>query len=173
MYGRGRCVLAALLEPVACRAGGYHGMAVWPDYPPRDDLAAHEVQHLNHLVPRSSSRVELLLQLPKRVLRNRLMHSPSPADRASRPITCCHLLLQLPTRCDEAALDAIAQHFRLLRGLCVARSRLWQCWPYDRRSRGRRCKVFMKRCSATLLGPSSTRDRWTDANQPWRARWAA
>ena len=24
-----------------------------------------------------------------------------------------------PTRCDEAALDAIAQHFRLLRGLCV------------------------------------------------------
>ena len=36
--------------------------------PPRDDLAAHEVQHLNHLVPRSSSRVELLLQLPQRVL---------------------------------------------------------------------------------------------------------
>ena len=52
-------------------------------------------------------------------VRDRLMHSPLPADRASRPITCCHLLLQFPTRCDEAALDAIAQHFRLLRGLCV------------------------------------------------------
>jgi len=49
--------------------------------------------------------------------------------------------------------------------------RLWLRWPYDRRSRGRRCKVFMKCCSATLLGPSSTRDRWTDADQPWRARW--
>ena len=34
-----------------------------------------------------------------------------------------------------------------------ARSRLWLRWPYDRRSRGRRCKVFMKCCSATLLGP--------------------
>eukprot|EP00964_Phaeocystis_antarctica_P112624 scaffold76753_cov30-Phaeocystis_antarctica.AAC.1 len=44
---------------------------------------------------------------------------------------------------------------------------------YDRRSRGRRCKVSMKCCSATLLGPSSTRDRWTDADQPRRARWAA
>ena len=29
------------------------------EHPPRDDLAAHEVQHFNHLVPRSSSRVEL------------------------------------------------------------------------------------------------------------------
>ena len=37
------------------------------EHPPRDDLAAHEVQHLNHLVPLSSSRVELLLQLPQRV----------------------------------------------------------------------------------------------------------
>ena len=37
------------------------------EHPRRDDLAAHEVQHLNHLVPRSSSRVELLLQLPQRV----------------------------------------------------------------------------------------------------------
>eukprot|EP00964_Phaeocystis_antarctica_P015611 scaffold8633_cov29-Phaeocystis_antarctica.AAC.1 len=27
-----------LLEPVACRAGGYHGMAVWPD-PGRLDVA--------------------------------------------------------------------------------------------------------------------------------------
>eukprot|EP00964_Phaeocystis_antarctica_P018487 scaffold10215_cov47-Phaeocystis_antarctica.AAC.2 len=36
------------------------------EHPPRDDLAAHEVQHLNHLVPRSNSRVELLLQLPQR-----------------------------------------------------------------------------------------------------------
>ena len=27
------------------------------EHPPRDDLAAHEVQHLNHLVPRSSSRL--------------------------------------------------------------------------------------------------------------------
>ena len=45
-------------------------------------------------------------------VRDRLMHSPLPADRASRPITCCHLLLQFPTRCDEAALDAIAQHAR-------------------------------------------------------------
>eukprot|EP00964_Phaeocystis_antarctica_P063170 scaffold37893_cov87-Phaeocystis_antarctica.AAC.1 len=31
----------------------------------------------------------------------------------------------------------------------------------------------MKCCSATLLGPSSIRDRWMDADQPWRARWAA
>ena len=38
LCGRGRCVLAALLEPVACRSGGYHGMAVWPD-PGRLDVA--------------------------------------------------------------------------------------------------------------------------------------
>ena len=31
------------------------------------DLAAHEVQHLNHLVARSSHAVELLLKLPQRV----------------------------------------------------------------------------------------------------------
>ena len=30
-------------------------------------LAAHEVKHLDHLVSRSSYRVKLLLQLPKRV----------------------------------------------------------------------------------------------------------
>ena len=34
----GRCVPAALLEPVACWSGGYHGMAVWPD-PGRLDVA--------------------------------------------------------------------------------------------------------------------------------------
>ena len=37
------------------------------EHPPRDDLAAREVHHLNHLVPLSSSRVELLLQLRPRV----------------------------------------------------------------------------------------------------------
>ena len=37
------------------------------EHPPRDDLAAREVQHLHHLVPLSSSRVELLLQLRPRV----------------------------------------------------------------------------------------------------------
>ena len=37
------------------------------EHSPRDDLAANEVQHLHHLVPLSSSRVELLLQLRPRV----------------------------------------------------------------------------------------------------------
>ena len=37
------------------------------EHPPRAILAAHEVKHLDHLVSRSSNRVELLLQLPKRV----------------------------------------------------------------------------------------------------------
>eukprot|EP00964_Phaeocystis_antarctica_P010387 scaffold5718_cov25-Phaeocystis_antarctica.AAC.1 len=36
------------------------------EHPPQDDLAANEVEHLDLLVPRSSSRVELLLQLPQR-----------------------------------------------------------------------------------------------------------
>ena len=37
------------------------------EHPPRAILAAHEVKHLDHLVSRSSYRVKLLLQLPKRV----------------------------------------------------------------------------------------------------------
>ena len=36
-------------------------------HPPRAILAAHEVKHLDHMVSRSSYRVKLLLQLPKRV----------------------------------------------------------------------------------------------------------
>ena len=37
------------------------------EHPPRAILAAHEAKHLDHLVSRSSYRVKLLLQLPKRV----------------------------------------------------------------------------------------------------------
>ena len=42
---------------------GASNIITWP----RDDFAANEVQHLDLLVPRSSSRVELLLQLRPRV----------------------------------------------------------------------------------------------------------
>eukprot|EP00964_Phaeocystis_antarctica_P065616 scaffold39598_cov72-Phaeocystis_antarctica.AAC.2 len=34
-------------------------------------------------------------------------------------------------------------------------------------------EVLRKCCSATLLGPSSTHERGTDADHPRRARWAA
>ena len=37
------------------------------EHPPRDILAAHEVQHPDHLVSRSSYLVKLLLKLSKRV----------------------------------------------------------------------------------------------------------
>ena len=37
------------------------------EHPPRAILAAHEVQHLDHLVSRSSYLVKLLLKLSKRV----------------------------------------------------------------------------------------------------------
>ena len=41
--------------------------ACWGQHPPRAILAAHEANHPDHLVSRSSYRVKLLLQLSKRV----------------------------------------------------------------------------------------------------------
>jgi len=61
-------------RPVRCWPAG---APAWDrrEHPPRAILAAHEVKHLDHLVSRSSYRVKLLLQLPKRV----------PQPRRSRP----------------------------------------------------------------------------------------
>ena len=49
------------------------------EHPSRAILAAHEVKHLDHLVSRSSYRVKLLLQLPKRV--------PAPSFSTGRVVT--------------------------------------------------------------------------------------
>ena len=73
------------------------------EHPPRDDLAAHEVQHLNHLVPRSSSRVELLLQLPQRV-----PAAPFSTGLAWSTLCANAQELQVSTTVEENACDASA-----------------------------------------------------------------